>query len=82
VPPIQSEEELNQFINTAKSAASDQRTRLGTSMGAYACYYEGLQYLARQNGAINYQNTTVGRLFTQLNPDRQALRVISNQITQ
>ncbi len=82
MPPIQSEEELNQFINTAKSAASDQRTRLGTSMGAYACYYEGLQYLARQNGAINYQNTTVGRLFTQLNPDRQALRVISNQITQ
>lgn len=81
MPPIQSKQELHDFINTVSSAAYGYRTQLAQIVGKCECYFEGIQYI-QSIGFDRFVNTTTGRLLARWNPDLPSLRVTHNHVTE
>lgn len=79
--PITTEQELRDFIIEARDSATGYRGKLAAQVGTFQCYYEGLQYI-NEVGLDRFVNTSLGRMWTRLNPDLPSLRVTSNHVTE
>lgn len=78
---INSQDQLKTFLDDFTRSAANDRMRLAQKCGVDQCYYEGVQWL-NALGPTRWTNTTLGRVYTNWNPDTKALRVTMNEVTE